>query len=445
MVIEDTRSGKSLNVGPLNVPIQDTTKVDLADRPVTTEEGEVLPVSGWLALAKDAYKDEETTGVRIYARGKIVAWTRDFEQPAGYTGEFTMRSYLVGEVHAEWLDLDEGDDLVRTDRQGIIWDSEYGVALRKWGTELIRELGAASRAPRRKRVRDLFVKASKIEERAKKMYEDKEVISAAIELAEKIGGFAAEDELADPTYVEELSQVILNVAPHTALMDAFREFEAAATLDTVTLAKIENLFSKTRVAEMASYGQIAYERVRVISKLERLVMEVKKEDEFQRLIADAPWLIEPSWSIITRNQTLATVRDLLQEWLKREKGLDAVLAITSETKRPDFTLAEIGRRLHIVEIKASGHRFNDKDFQRLSRYIDAFDAFFANHEEVRKEFSDGYQITLVADGENITDSGYRQAFGFHKKEGKVRGMPWMDFLMRTKRAHEEFLDRASRA
>lgn len=444
ITVRDTKTNASVAVGPLDVPVQQATKIDLASRPVPTEDGDVLPVSGWLALAKDAYKDEETTGVRIYARGKIVGWTRDFEQPAGYTGEFTMRSYLVGEIHAEWLDLDDGEDLVRTDRQGIIWDSEYGSALRVWGTNLIKEMGSTSRAPRRKRVRDLFIEKSKIEERAKKKYSDHEVIAAAIDLAGKIGGFAAEDELTDPDYISELSEVILNVAPHTALMDAFREFETAATLDKLSLDAIENLFSKTKVAEMASYGQIAYERVRVINKLERLVKEIKDEAEFQNLIADAPWLIASTWSVISRNQQLASFRDALQIWLKNEKKLDTILAISNENKRPDFTLAEHGRQLHIVEIKASGHHFNDADFERLSNYIEAFDEFFATHEEVRIEFSAGYQITIISDGEKIAKSGNRLGFKASKDDKKVERMTWLDFLLRTKRAHQQFLDQANK-
>ena len=48
------------------------------DDPVTTVDGENLPVTGWLALAKDSYSNEEGAGVRIYARGKIVATTRYF-------------------------------------------------------------------------------------------------------------------------------------------------------------------------------------------------------------------------------------------------------------------------------------------------------------------------------------------------------------------------------
>ncbi|MGW5382354.1 hypothetical protein [Nocardia sp. NPDC003963] len=35
---------------------------------------------------------------------QVVAQTRDFGIPAGFTGEFELRSYLVGAIHVEWLD-----------------------------------------------------------------------------------------------------------------------------------------------------------------------------------------------------------------------------------------------------------------------------------------------------------------------------------------------------
>ncbi|WP_281179989.1 hypothetical protein [Nocardia amamiensis] len=38
-----------------------------------------------------------------------------------------MRSYLVGAIHVDWLDDEE--DLVRSDRQDIMWSSPRGEAL----------------------------------------------------------------------------------------------------------------------------------------------------------------------------------------------------------------------------------------------------------------------------------------------------------------------------
>lgn len=446
IIVVDTKGGgaHSSTVGPLNVPVQMDTRIDLAARPVTTSEGEVLQVVGWLALARDAYKDEETTGVRIYSRGKIVAWTRDFEQPAGYTGEFTMRSYLVGEVIAEWLDRDDGDDLIRTDRQGIIWDSEYGNALRAWGAELIKEIGAASRAPRRKRVSQIFLEKSDIEAKARAQFRDAEIVDSALDLAKKIGGFAAEDELTDPIYIQELSKVILNIAPHTALMDAFQRFETDLTLHgQVSIDSLQNLFGKTRVAEMASYGQIAHERVRVIRKLEKIVVKNTDEAQFQGLIAEAPWLVEATWSVISENEALRTFKGHFEKWLRKERKLDVVLAIRNEGKRPDFTLVEVGHRLHIVEIKASGHNFDDTDCDRLLNYVDAFDDFFGQFKSIRDEFPSGYQIDLIADGLSLKKPANKQAFKAALDNGKLLQSKWFDFLNRAKKSHEMFLKVAS--
>jgi Histidine kinase-, DNA gyrase B-, and HSP90-like ATPase len=439
--VEDARSEPATlhQVGPLDVPINEATRIDLATRPVLIGDGEKLTVSGWLALAKDAYKDEETTGVRIYARGKIVGWTRDFEQPAGYTGEFTMRSYLVGEVNAEWLDLDDGEDLVKTDRQGIIWDSEYGDAFRSWGAALIKEMGKLSRKPRRERVSEIFLETSRIEERAKQQFEDPEVVEAALELASTIGGFAAEDELGDDSYVDDVAKFILSVAPHTALMKAFKAFDSAVSSRKVTQADLRTLFGKTRVAELASYGLIARERVQAIKNLEKLVLEESNETDFQNLIADAPWLIEPTWSVISENQALSTFKQSFELWFEKTRRTKVSLAIRNERKRPDFTLVHLGSKLFVVEIKAGQHVFGDSDFERLLNYVDPFDEFFTEHKAIRDEFPLGYQINLIADSVQMTKSANRHAFESAREKGKLVRLPWLDFLNNARKSHEEFL------
>ena len=312
--LRDTRADPptDCDVDQFQVPVVEETRVDASEHPVQSADGEELAVSGWLALAREAYKNEELAGVRIYARGKIVATTRDFEQPAGFTGEFTMRSYLVGEVHADWLDEDNGEDLVRTDRQSILWDSDRGQALKAWGAALIRKIAAASAKPRRDRNRAKFMQLARIEERAADRYGDDDVVRAAVELGHQIGAFAAEDELQDPIYVEGLAEVILSVAPHQALVSAFKQISGQ---EDASLEQLISLFGKTRIAEMASYGQIAAERVRSIKELQEVLRRPDVvEADLQRLIASAPWLIRPDWSVITQNQTLKVFRDQFEDF-----------------------------------------------------------------------------------------------------------------------------------
>ncbi|WP_439607066.1 ATP-binding protein [Hydrogenophaga sp.] len=442
IVIVDTATdgAKPLKVNPLDIPLLPGSKIDLASRPVIADDGSTLPVSGWLGMAKEAYKNEEMMGVRIYARGKIAGVTRDFNQPAGFTGEFAMRSYLVGQIEAEWLDLDNGDDLVRTDRQDILWSSDYGELLRRWGAELIKEIARISREPRRVRVRDEFLRKSGIEDRARQRFGDKQVARVAIDLAKKFGGFAAEDELSDDVYVEDLSQIILSVAPHQALMEAFHEFTNQVTKGEASIDQMLDIFSKAQIAELASYAQIAAHRVRVIKDLQQIIDVSMDENQFQALIAQAPWLIEPSWTVITKNQSLKNFKHAFEKFWKRTHGADVVLAIDKEAKRPDFTLVSIDGLLHIVEIKKAGHAFDDTDFDRLINYVDAFDQFFKENQETVAEFYRAWRIDLVADGEKLKKSSNKHAFGGFVDSGRVKRMSWRNFLSRAKKVHEQFLD-----
>ncbi|WP_445979081.1 ATP-binding protein [Stenotrophomonas muris] len=441
MIVDVATPGAApIKVNPLDIPLLPGSRIDLASRPVMTDDDTALPVSGWLGMAKEAYKNEEMMGVRIYARGKIAGVTRDFNQPAGFTGEFAMRSYLVGHVEAEWLDLDNGDDLVRTDRQDILWSSDYGELLRRWGAELIKEIARISREPRRVRVRDEFLRKSGIEQRARQRFGDKQVARVAIDLAKKFGGFAAEDELSDDVYVEDLSQIILSVAPHQALMEAFHEFTNQVTKGEASIDQMLDIFSKAQIAELASYAQIAAQRVRVIKDLQQIIDVSMDENQFQALIAQAPWLIEPSWTVITKNQSLKNFKHAFEKFWKMTHGTDVVLAIDKEAKRPDFTLVSIDGLLHIVEIKKAGHAFDDTDFDRLINYVDAFDLFFKENQETVVEFYRAWRIDLVADGEKLKKSSNKHAFSRFVDSGQLKRMSWRDFLTRAKKVHEQFLD-----
>ena len=436
--IRDTRANPPVDteVGKFQVATQETTFIDVSGRPVHTSDGEVLPVTGWVAMAKESHKHEELAGVRIYARGKIVATTRDFEQPAGFTGEFTMRSYLVGEVFADWLD--EQEDLIRTDRQSILWDSDRGSALRAWGAQIIKQVAAQSAKPRREKKREQFVKKSRIKERATERYNDESVVDEAVKLANRIGAFAAEDELEDEEYVDGLTEIILSVAPHQALVEAFK---AIARKQDATMDELINLFGKTKLAEMASYAQVSAERVQSIRQLQHQISQAGvSEADFQDLISNAPWLIRPDWTVLTSNQSLRTFRDRFTTFFKQNYDRDLNVAITYERKRPDFTLIQHGAKLRIVEIKVPGHAFDDADYERLQNYVAAFRQFFDENRGIAASFPDGWHIDLIADDVNLKDLDHRFAFESFETRGWVVRQTWDDFLMAAVRAHEQILD-----
>ncbi len=443
VIVRDSRrpTEPPLPMQKFQIDVVDATRIDLSTRPVTVENGTLLPVSGWVAMATESYRNEEMAGVRIYARGKIVATTRDFEQRAGFTGEFATRSYMVGEVHADWLDDDDDDDLVRTDEQSILWESDKGSALRTWGADIVREIGRLGRQPRREKVKKRFREVADLERRARERFSDESVIKVALSIGDSIGGFAAEDELTDTEYVEGLAQVILSVAPHQALVTAFQDFERTRTGgQEPTLEELVDLFGKTRVAEAASYAQIASERVRVLDQLDNIIFDTARDEAaLQRIITEAPWLIQPDWTVITANQSLKTFKTSFENYLKREHDIEATLVIEYENKRPDFTLVAVGGMLHFVEIKASGHALDDEDFTRLFRYVDALRKFFTNNPDLAAEFPRKWRIDLVVDSVAIKDPMKQQAYDAVVVSNEVFQLSWDDFRNRARRTNEAFL------
>ena len=444
VVVHDARANgtPACRMAKFSIDVVSATQIDLSTRPVMLADGTSRHVSGWVAMAREAYKNEEMVGVRIYARGKIVATTRDFEQPAGYTGEHTARSYMVGEVHADWLDDDSGEDLIRTDRQSILWESDLGAALRAWGAEITKEIGRKSRGPRQAIVKKKFRELSDLEAKARVRFADEEVVRVALELGDQIGAFAAEDELDDVEYVEGLVEVILSVAPHRALIGAFQDFERSRTgSDTPTLESLVDLFGKTRVAEAASYAQIAAARVRVLDELDDIVFDSESDEAaLQRIITDAPWLIQPDWTVITANQTLRTFKSTFEAYLLREHNESVELAIEHGTKRPDFVLTAIGGKLHLVEIKASGHALNDDDFERLYRYVEFLKKFFESNAQIRLEFPRGWRIDLVADSVNLKNPINDRAYAETLRSEEILRLSWNDFQVRARKTNEAFLD-----
>jgi hypothetical protein len=235
------------------------------------------------------------------------------------------------------------------------------------------------------------------------------------------------------------------VAPHKALIQAFQDFNKELGDGEASLEEVSDLFRKTRIAEMASYSQVAAERVKALRELEKIVHgDDYREDDLQKLIARAPWLIEPTWSVISKNQTLKTFKTGFERFWKQRHDEDVTLAIEYETKRPDFTLVSVGHMLHIVEIKKAGHDFDDKDFERMIKYVVAFREFFNQHQDLKNEFSREWRIDLIADGINLRNYANVESFNSFEANDVVKRTTWHDFLTHAKTSHEQFLEISER-
>lgn len=407
-------------------------------------EGKNYPIRGWIAYAKEPYKDDLMAGVRVYCRGKIAAQTNVFNRKAGFTGEHDVRSYLVGELHADWLD--EHEDLIQTDRRDILWSSELGQEFENWGQAAVRKIGTRSRDPMKKKTWERFRDISKLDDRVGDAFPraDQETIrEKAVAVAKMIGQTMRPDEVDDADRVEGFVQLSLMLAPVITLDEKLR---AAADAADSPLEAVTDILKTARIAELASFGRIAEDRIRVIQRVESLKDDpATLESAFQTLIHTSPWLINPQWSPITANQTFSTLRKEFVKFYEERTGEQLNLENFSDPKkRADFVLSNQDATLQLIEIKQPHHKLTDGEVDRIVKYRDLMDEFLnlSGHEAFKQVFP-RFEITVVCDGFSL-DGTHRQAFEGMKNAGQLTHITWRTFLLRTRQMHKSFLDEADR-
>jgi len=432
-LIDSTGESDSIQLGTLQVDLMEGTLIQVDERPVKVEEDKYLPVSGWVAYAKDPYKDEVMAGVRIYARGKIVAQTRDFNVKTGFTGEFKMRSYLTGEIHAEWID-EKDQDLIRTDRQDIIWNSERGNAFREWGRAILKELAGRSEASAGRRVWDLFLEKSNLQQRLERaLPNDAALRDAVTRAAKSLMTRADRDAMQNPRFVERVVGLAFTVGPHRSLLDTLDE---VASSTTESVEAILELFEKARIVEVYSLGQVAQRRVDSVEELRKLVSSPNTvEDQLQKLIERAPWILYADWTPLSFNEPLARTRRNFESWYQANYGGEIVTSsIDNPEKKPDFVMLNHEGRLEVIEIKRPQHQLNDDEFQRAFGYLTAVNKFIADNAEVSELYHEA-RLTIVCDALNLR----LEYASLLETNPQITRKGWHDVLQATNRAHEDFL------
>jgi len=398
-----------------------------------------FPITGWVAYSKKPYKDDLMAGIRIYCRGKIATKTSVFNREAGFHREYSIRSYLVGELHANWLD--EDDDLILTDRRDILWSDSICREFQEWGKRIIEKIGNISRNPLRKRRYERFLEIGNVEERLHKefptsRYDD--MRKDARELIKLWSQSLDDSEAEDLEVVKRVLDIAINMAPHISLNNTLRK---AADKEKTSIAIMGEILQTARLAELSSFGRIAKNRISVIERVRKLKGNPETvEMEMQKLIQTAPWLINPQWTPITANQTFNTLKKELERCYKKTIGKDFSLGDFQETnRRPDFILLSQDNGLQIIEIKRPGKGLTNDEMDRIIDYYNILDNFLKD--PANKKFSDSFQhhrVTLVCDKIDLIRS-QKVSYDAYVTDGKLTRISWAVFLLNTEIMHQDFL------
>lgn len=303
-------------------------------------------VSGWIGTVREHQQlDDEQNSLPVLAHGKLVH--EDVLPHVKEGGLFTK--YMMGELHADFLDADDLDDIATSDRQHLKEGEERYIALMKVVKAAVTAVGSVWLRRRRKDATDKACRYESIKAWYTSLHGDAR--TAAEKLFEKIGTLSVDSE----SERKELYKHGILAFERLRMRDLL---SAVDKLPDADLDAMLPLFGQLDDIEAAEYAEITRGRVEIIRKLEGLVDEDAKERVIQEFLFDHLWLLSPSWERPTANPMMEK---------RVEKALDVVSAkLTPEekAKRLDIAYRTAPKAHIIVELKRYSAAVTSSELQK---------------------------------------------------------------------------------
>ncbi len=302
-------------------------------------------VTGWIGLLERSSQVER--GVDIYARQKAVELDTMFGLKTTHA-QFA-RAYVVGEVHAEFLDAEE--DNIATARNTVNWESDAGQALAKWGEAALVDVLGRWVTQRQEEKQSKVLKIADFDKWLKTRSAREQKV--AMRLIKVI----VTDDAIEPESAEPLLEIIKTNVEFAAFQELVDDIEESGANVEVLL----KLFQEWRVVEARERLRMADGHLEAMEKLAHFIDKGALEvQQMQPLFEENTWLIDAAWSE-AEGQT--TYTDLLRKQFP-EKGKPA------EQRRLDILGVKLGGELSIVELKRPEKTLAREDLEQIEKYVD---------------------------------------------------------------------------
>jgi hypothetical protein len=327
-------------------------------------------IEGWIGSVLEVSdlrdEDENLNSVIVMVRGKLAQ--EDILEECGATGMVTK--YLIGEIHADFLDNDAQQDIATSSRQSIVEDDPRYVALRDFMKKEIiairydwtnhRGNAGTSKALQVPELRDWFKTLSTDDQRR------------ARSLFGKINQLTTESEAERRKLLK-----------HSVL--AFESFRYKKNLDAIEnltaedLESVAKIFSEFDDIEATLYHQIVNERVEVIRVLREKVEGNAKEKVIQQHLFTHLWLLDPSWE-------RSTGTEYMEQSVKKEfDEIDAGLTDDEKAGRLDLKYQTASGKHVIIELKRASVVLSTSDVsQQMGKYRSALSKMLAKTGRARE-------------------------------------------------------------
>ena len=324
-----------------------------------------LAINGWIGTAsnagqlRDSDTNESINKIVVMIRGKLAQ--EDILEEFGEGGLYTK--YIFGEIHADFLDLDNQEDIATTSRQRLIEEDPRYQALKgklrielkyiksRW-TELRNQQGT-EQAFAFPQIKEWFKDLEPYQKKA----------------AEQLFGRINQLPIDDETNKRQLFISGILAFESLKLRGMLQRLDEVSTEN---LEVLNQVFIQLDDLEASAYYRIAKDRMQVIQKLAGLVEENAKERALQTLLYKHLWLLDPSWERATHTERME------QPISKALEEICSTLTDEQKQSRLDIYYRTTGNRHVIIELKRADRVLSSSDlYEQISKYYGAAEKVLA--------------------------------------------------------------------
>ncbi len=387
------------------------------------KEGTGWRVTGWMgALKRTAEPEAEKVdrGIVIMARGKLVQEPFLFGATVGQ--QFAL-SYLVGELHAEFVDTVE--DTISTTRNSLVWDTEANQALRAWGVTTVNHV-AREWATKRAADNGRELAVSAIYQKFKEQARHLEKARAASLVDKLVRGMIQRNPNATVADQERIIETGLEFLQFDAFWDLA---EKIADTDLAEPERLTGLFKEWEIVEAKEMMRVTEGRIATIRKLAQHIEENALEvPTLHKFLKQFPWILDPRWTLVDDEVRFS---DVLRQRFPDEDELE-------QDRRIDFLCVREDRRLVVVEIKRPQSKANLKSLSQVKTYVHFMRDYAKNTTDptLRVDEVEGYLLV----GGAVDTWEVREELRT-LETSKIYVRRYSDLLGMVERVHADFMQR----
>jgi hypothetical protein len=400
----------------------------------STGRSKQYAVSGWIASVKQrsqlaSANDDNLNRLSLVVRGKLAHENllEEFSEAGIYA------TYLIGELKADFLDIDAQPDIATASRQRIVESDPRYVALKSFVRAELKHVESSWTAIRNKRGLDVALE-----------------IPAIFEWYHVLTG--REQKIATMLLGRVNTLPVENNERRTLFKQAVLAFEvyrvknnldALEAMDSQHLSAIGEIFESIDDIEAALYLQLVRQRIGVIDVLDRLVDENERETFLQKHVFNHLWLLNTAWEHATEN---AVMEKSVLKMIEAAAGRPtAALSKAIYRSRVDIRYRLVSGRHVIIELKRANVVTNTAD---LLKQIQKYDAGMRTLLADSGTPNEPFEIIILI-GKRLSDwsnhagaeDESRQAFALYN----TRVLLYEEVLRNAKSMYGEFIAKGKEA